>query len=335
MIDFATLQGLNIPEGAVVQIEDAQGRVLWALPVASGSVVLEVKKITATTYAGSTSYANEKFILLDIYPKTNGTVTVTYGGLTKTITDTSGAASPNAKQVYFGTFNGVPDAVETPESGTLTIDGDYSKFAVGTYADSSKASAQAYCGCVTAITEFGSIKEIADCAFYKCTDITSVSIPNGVTRIGMDAFYGCTGMKNITIPSSVTIIDGFAFYDCRGLTSLIIPNSVVAIATYAFALCGGLVSVILSNNLELLNDNLFQICTSLESITIPNAVKQIGASAFSGCSSLNSVTFENTSGWYISGAGDAGEDITVDVTDPANNAAMLTNTYKSNYWKRT
>ena len=87
-----------------MQIEDAQGRVLWALPVASGSVVLEVKKITATTYAGSTSYANEKFILLDIYPKTNGTVAVTYGGLTKTITDTSGAASPNAQQVYFGTF---------------------------------------------------------------------------------------------------------------------------------------------------------------------------------------------------------------------------------------
>lgn len=31
MIDFATLQGLSIPEGVVTEITDAQGRVLWSL----------------------------------------------------------------------------------------------------------------------------------------------------------------------------------------------------------------------------------------------------------------------------------------------------------------
>jgi len=28
--------------------------------------------------------------------------------------------------------------------------------------------------------------------FYRCTVLTSVTIPNGVTSIGSDAFYGCS-----------------------------------------------------------------------------------------------------------------------------------------------
>ena len=139
MIDFTTLQGLTIPEGVVTEITDAQGRVLWMLPVAGGPVILEVEKITSDTYAGSTTYTGESFVLLNIYPATNGTVNVTYGGLTKTITDTSGVASPNAQQVFFGTFNGVADSVETPASGTLTIEGDYRNVTVGTYESGSKA----------------------------------------------------------------------------------------------------------------------------------------------------------------------------------------------------
>ena len=105
-IDFSTLQGLTIPEGVVTEIKDDRGRVIWAVS-GGDKVILQVAKITSNTYAGETTYENEEFILLDIYPKTNGTVTVTYGGLTKTIKDTSGAAEPNAQQVVFGTFNGV------------------------------------------------------------------------------------------------------------------------------------------------------------------------------------------------------------------------------------
>lgn len=210
MIDFSTLKGLTIPEGVVTQITDAAGNVLWAL--SGGKVILEVEKITSNTYAGETTYTGEQFILLDIYPKTNGTVKVKYGGLTKTITDTSGAAEPNAQQVFFGTFNGVSDSVSTPASGELTIEGDCRGFGCGNYAKSSKANSE-YAAVITEIKAFGNIEYIPNGAFRYCSFSNStVDIPEGVVSIGQYAFQNINGVNIITIPSSVTNIGGNAFY---------------------------------------------------------------------------------------------------------------------------
>ena len=57
-------------------------------------------------------------------------------------------------------------------------------------------------------------------AFYRCTNLTSVTIPNSVTSIGADAFYNCTGLTSVTIPNSVTSIGEGAFYYCTDLTSI-------------------------------------------------------------------------------------------------------------------
>ena len=58
-----------------------------------------------------------------------------------------------------------------------------------------------------------------------------------VTSIGQVAFYGCSGLTAVTIPNSVTSIGGSAFYGCSGLTSLTIPNSVTSIGYGAFYGC--------------------------------------------------------------------------------------------------
>ena len=82
-----------------------------------------------------------------------------------------------------------------------------------------------------------SVTSIGYEAFYECSSLTSVTIPNSVTSIGSDAFWGCSSLTSVTIPNSVTSIGNYAFEECTGLTSVTIPNSVTSIGDGAFEYC--------------------------------------------------------------------------------------------------
>jgi len=81
---------------------------------------------------------------------------------------------------------------------------------------------------------------IAGDAFYNCSGLTFITIPNSVTSIGYYAFSGCSGLTSVTIGNSVTSIGSYAFDGCSGLTSVTIPGSVTSIGEYAFYYCSGL-----------------------------------------------------------------------------------------------
>ena len=70
------------------------------------------------------------------------------------------------------------------------------------------------------ITFDGDVAKIGNNAFYNCSSLTSVTIPNSVTVIGDSAFSECSSLTNITIPNNITEIGKGAFSDCRSLTSV-------------------------------------------------------------------------------------------------------------------
>lgn len=322
MIEFSTLQGLAIPEGVVTQIEK-DGVVLWSA-VKNVPVVLEVEKITSDTYAGETTYTGEEFILLDIYPKTNGTVNVTYGGLTKTITDTSGAEEPNAQEVFFGTFNGVSDSVATPANGQLTIEGDCDAFATGVYDASAKKTGY-NCNCIIAVNDWGNVSYIPDYAFggiyIGCQKLTDFTIPKSIARIGESPFLNCASLKNITVDAAneyFTSDSGILFTKNKtelicyppslSFESYVIPSSVITIQDNAFADCENLMNVTIPLSVESIGNRAFVLGSSVpnaRTVTVLSAVPAtLGNSAFDYKGRNNIVvpkgygdTYKTAEGW--------------------------------------
>ena len=144
------------------------------------------------------------------------------------------------------------------------------------------------------------VESIGGYAFYNCSSLASITIPNSVTSIGGYAFDGCSGLVSITIPNSVTSIGDGAFENCSSLTSITIPNSVTSIADEVFGECSSLTSVTIPNSVTSIGRYAFTLCSSLTSITIPNSVTSIGGCTFFGCTSLTSIKVDTGNNKYDS-----------------------------------
>ena len=132
--------------------------------------------------------------------------------------------------------------------------------------------------------------KIKSSAFWGCSSLTNITIPDSVTRIESGAFSGCFSLTSISIPDSVTRIEYDAFSGCKSLTSISIPDSVTKIEREAFKRCSSLTSISIPESVTKIESLTFDGCSSLTSISIPESVTEIEYGAFRGCSSLTSVT---------------------------------------------
>jgi hypothetical protein len=146
-----------------------------------------------------------------------------------------------------------------------------------------------------------SVSAVGANAFYGCTRLTSVVIPNSITDIGDNgniyaingnSFEVCTNLVSLTIGAGVKFIGVSSFLNCSKLEMVYfnaVNNSetMVNSASYpAFKGCGKLATLIIGDGVTQIPKYCFAQFTGLTSVTIPASVTSIGDYAFYACRSL-------------------------------------------------
>ncbi len=134
-------------------------------------------------------------------------------------------------------------------------------------------------------------------AFFKASNITTITIPKSVVAIDYYAFAYCESLKEVIFAEGNQlkgIYEG-AFCGDLNLESIILPADVVEISDFAFYGCSKLTTLPLSapENLKGIYDYAFAYSGLEGQLTMPENLYDIGSYAFLGCK-VTEVTVSDT-----------------------------------------
>ena len=171
---------------------------------------------------------------------------------------------------------------------TISGAGEMSDFADGEFAPWYENAEE-----IGTINLTSGITSIGDLAFYGCSYLTGVSLPDTVISIGEYAFAECTALQQVHLGSGLQIIEEGAFIQCESLKAIFFPESLTEIGTKAFYRCNGITTVTVPSSVTSMGNQVFAYCENLVRAKVNAAIESLPEWTFYGCSSLTDVSLSS------------------------------------------
>lgn len=167
----------------------------------------------------------------------------------------------------------------------------------------------------------GALKEIGQYAFYGCTGLGEITVPDTVESVGTNAFANCRNVKEITVGKNVKDLGNKAFYDAVSLEKLnynavkandgtgntdvfgssgktqgfaiVVSAETVRIPAYIFYGNENVKEITFVGKTALagIGREAFYKCTAIGSITLPSSLETIEEKAFAEATMLGTINF--------------------------------------------
>lgn len=161
-----------------------------------------------------------------------------------------------------------------------------------------------YCRLADVIIPEG-VTSIGELAFYECTNIGKVVIPQSVERISRRVISGCDSLKEVQYNARNAIhtdnmIHDYSgiFYDCGGNFNLVIGDEVEGIPPALCMECSGITSVVIPEGVTSIGTMAFYLCKNITEVEIPQSVKWLSRYTFRRCTNLKEVRYNAKNAWH-------------------------------------
>ena len=95
-------------------------------------------------------------------------------------------------------------------------------------------------GAVTSLVVEAAMRNVPPNRFRRMPALRHVMVEEGVESVGVSAFFGCTNLESVVLPDSLKHICGYAFGDCFALKEVRIGKGLLDVGQAAFGGCSNL-----------------------------------------------------------------------------------------------
>ena len=149
------------------------------------------------------------------------------------------------------------------------------------------------CSALGAISIPNKMIEVKDRVFEQCSSLKAVSFGNSLEKIGVSSFADCIALESIELPLSFKNLSERGFWGCKSLKSVTLRDGFQSVGREAFGNCSQLTSLKLPLSCSSIEEGTFSGCSAMTSITL-GSITEIPKQAFLNCSSLESIVIPGT-----------------------------------------